>query len=236
MTERERASGNEQQYNERKREAEKEWGQALVYIYICSSTSLRHLRSVTRPSCRFVFTHGSTKSTMRERGRERVGARARVYLYTLVDLSPSVIPERGSWRPLPRSHVGAHAIKRAVSVCPHFLASISRCRTGVRNPENMAKTSKKKVSGNSIFILSIIRELLSAPFLMTVTKLVIKYCIRIHSKLSVRACCSSNAIASLKTLKWNSNKNFCEHHIAIRKNSRNAGRYVESKYVIVSEA
>ena len=29
------------------------------------------------------------------------------------------------WRPPPRSHVGAHTIKRAVSVCPHFLASIS---------------------------------------------------------------------------------------------------------------
>ena len=39
-----------------------------------------------------------------------------------------VIPDRGSWRPPPRSRVGAHTIKRAVSVCPHFLASISRFR------------------------------------------------------------------------------------------------------------
>ena len=39
-----------------------------------------------------------------------------------------VIPDRGSWRPPPRSHVGAHTIKRAVSVCPHFLVSISRSR------------------------------------------------------------------------------------------------------------
>ena len=38
----------------------------------------------------------------------------------------TVIPDRGSWRPPPRSHVGAYTIKRAVSVCPHFLASISR--------------------------------------------------------------------------------------------------------------
>ena len=29
-----------------------------------------------------------------------------------------VIPDRGSWWPPPRSHVGAHTIKRAVSVCP----------------------------------------------------------------------------------------------------------------------
>ena len=40
----------------------------------------------------------------------------------------AVIRERGSWRAPPRSHVGAHTIKRAVSVCPHFLASISRFR------------------------------------------------------------------------------------------------------------
>ena len=33
-----------------------------------------------------------------------------------------VIPERGSWRPPPRSHLGAHTIKRAVSVCPHRCA------------------------------------------------------------------------------------------------------------------
>ena len=38
----------------------------------------------------------------------------------------SVIPERGSWRPPPSSHVGAHTIKRAVSAYPHFLAPISR--------------------------------------------------------------------------------------------------------------
>ena len=37
-------------------------------------------------------------------------------------------PPGGSWQPPPRSHVGAHTIKRTVSVCPHFLASISRCR------------------------------------------------------------------------------------------------------------
>ena len=42
--------------------------------------------------------------------------------------SGAVIPHRGSWRPPPHSHVGAHTIKRAVSVCPHFLASISRFR------------------------------------------------------------------------------------------------------------
>ena len=35
------------------------------------------------------ISDGSTKNTMRERGGERVGARARVYLYMLVDLSPS---------------------------------------------------------------------------------------------------------------------------------------------------
>ena len=40
----------------------------------------------------------------------------------------AVIPERGTWRPPPRSHVGAHTITRAVSVCPHFLASISLFR------------------------------------------------------------------------------------------------------------
>ena len=50
-----------------------------------------------------------------------------VYHNTL-PLHKTVIPERGSWRLPPRSRVGAHKIKRAVSVCPHFLASISRCR------------------------------------------------------------------------------------------------------------
>ena len=40
----------------------------------------------------------------------------------------TVIPERGRWWPPPRSHVGAHPNKCTVSVCPHFLASISRCR------------------------------------------------------------------------------------------------------------
>ena len=47
----------------------------------------------------------------------------------------TVVPERGSWRSPLRSHVGAHTIKRAASVCPHFLASISRCRllTGLQN-------------------------------------------------------------------------------------------------------
>ena len=39
-----------------------------------------------------------------------------------------VILEHRSWRPPPRFHAGAYAMKRAVSVCPHFLASISRCR------------------------------------------------------------------------------------------------------------
>ena len=43
-------------------------------------------------------------------------------------LFDAVIPEHGSWRPPPRSHVGAHTIKRAVTVRPHFLASISHCR------------------------------------------------------------------------------------------------------------
>ena len=40
----------------------------------------------------------------------------------------AVIPVRGSWRPPPRSHVGAHTINLAMSVCPHFLASFLRFR------------------------------------------------------------------------------------------------------------
>ena len=36
--------------------------------------------------------------------------------------------ERWSQRTPPRSHVGAHTIKRAMSVCSYFFASISRCR------------------------------------------------------------------------------------------------------------
>ena len=50
------------------------------------------------------------------------------YQLQLIALSKTVIPERGSWRPPPRSNVGAHTIKHAVSVCLHFLASISRFR------------------------------------------------------------------------------------------------------------
>ena len=44
-----------------------------------------------------------------------------------IHLTP-VIPERGSWRSPPRSHVGEHTVTRAVPVRPHFLASISHCR------------------------------------------------------------------------------------------------------------
>ena len=38
--------------------------------------------------------------------------------------------------PLPgSSHVEVHTIKRSVSVCPHYFASISRCRLSSRNSE-----------------------------------------------------------------------------------------------------
>ena len=45
----------------------------------------------------------------------------RAVIHHLRYISTAVIPERGNWRPPPRTHVGAHTIKRAVSVCPQFL-------------------------------------------------------------------------------------------------------------------
>ena len=36
--------------------------------------------------------------------------------------------ERGRNRPPPLTRVDPHTTKRGVSMCPHFLASISRCR------------------------------------------------------------------------------------------------------------
>ena len=40
------------------------------------------------------------------------------YLCSHISVHNVVIPDRGSWRPPPRSHVGAYTIKRAASVCP----------------------------------------------------------------------------------------------------------------------
>ena len=53
---------------------QKEWGHALVYICICWSTSLRHLRPVTRPLCRFIFTPGVPARPSAAAGGRRVGA------------------------------------------------------------------------------------------------------------------------------------------------------------------
>ena len=39
-----------------------------------------------------------------------------------------VFAERGRNGPPPATRVDHHTTKRGVSVCPHFLASISRCR------------------------------------------------------------------------------------------------------------
>ena len=48
----------------------------------------------------------------------------------------SVFAERGRKRPPPLARVDPYTTKRGVSVCPHFLASISRCRLFLAKIDN----------------------------------------------------------------------------------------------------
>ena len=77
---------------------------------------------LAQTSC-LIWPHKKKPNGVRshERGGHSTGS------FLEITRSP-VIPERGSWQPPPCSHVGAHTIKRAVSVCPHCLASIPRFR------------------------------------------------------------------------------------------------------------